>query len=132
MSRASRRAKAESELEHLEARFRERLVGALRACAAGHWGLFGQNDRADQRALDRNAFHARPADVAELLALGGEIDALRSALGFSDGSALYARLKSFRRLRTENAPGEPRLAQQFLAELDADATPAAGPGITRR
>ena len=109
MSRASRRAKAEGELEHLEARFRERLIAALRACRAGQWGLFGQN------ALDRTVV---PADVAALLALGDEIDELRSSLGYPDGHALLARLKFYRRLRTASAPGEPRLAQQFLDELE--------------
>ncbi|HWT07082.1 MAG TPA: hypothetical protein VN224_15060 [Xanthomonadales bacterium] len=119
MSRASRRAKAEGELEHLEARFRERLVAALHACRDGQWGLFGQSDPATQRALDRAANRTIPPEVAVLLALGDEIDALRSSLGFSGGNALYARLKSYRRLRVESAPGEPRLAQQFLAELEA-------------
>jgi hypothetical protein len=121
MSRASRRDKAQGELEHLEARFRERLVAALNACRDGHQGLFGQSDPAAQRALDRAASRTIPADVAALLALGDEIDALRASLGFPDGNALYARLKSYRRLRRESAPGEPRLAQQFLAELDAGA-----------
>jgi hypothetical protein len=119
MSRATRREKAESELEHLEARFRERLEHALRSCAAGHWGLFGQNDAASNSAFGRNEFRLRTSEAGELLALGAEIDALRSSLGFTDGNALYARLKAYRRLRTENAPGEPRLAQQFLAELAA-------------
>ncbi|MDQ6942393.1 MAG: hypothetical protein M3169_07725 [Candidatus Eremiobacteraeota bacterium] len=120
MSRASRREKAEGELEHLEGRFRERLVAALHACRDGRGGLFGQSDPAAQRALDRAAASRTvPADVAVLLALGDEIDALRSSLGFTDGNALYGRLKSYRRLRTESAPGEPRLAQQFLDELKA-------------
>ena len=121
MSRASRREKAEGELDHLEARFRERLIAALNACRDGRWGLFGQSDPAAQRALDRvAATRTIPADVAALLELGDEIDALRSSLGFPDGNALLARLKSYRRLRTESAPGEARLAQQFLAELGAD------------
>jgi hypothetical protein len=120
MSRASRRAKAEGELEHLEARFRERLVAALHACRDGRSGLFGQSDPAAQRALDRvAASRTIPADVAALLTLGDEIDALRTSLGFPDGNTLYARLKSYRRLRPESAPGEPRLAQQFLAELES-------------
>ena len=108
MSRASRRAKAEGELEHLEARFRERLIVALHACREGRSGLFGQT-----RTI--------PADVAALLALGDEIDELRSSLGFPDGNALLARLKADRRLRAESAPGEPRLAQQFLDELESGA-----------
>jgi hypothetical protein len=122
VSRATRRAKAEGELEHLEARFRERLIAALHACRDGRWGLFGQNDPAAQRALDRTAASRTiPADVAALLALGEEIDALRSSLGFPDGNALLARLKADRRLRVESAPGEPRLAQQFLDDLEAGA-----------
>ncbi len=116
MSRASRREKAEGELEHLEERFRQRLIVALHACACGRWGLFGQNDAA-QRALGRYAPRLIPADVGQLMELGDEIDALRTSLGFTDGNALYARLKEFRRLRAASAPGEPRLAQQFLAEI---------------
>ena len=119
MSRASRREKAEGELEHLETRFRERLIVALRSCIAGQTGLFGQDDAARRREFGSDAFRWRLPEVAELLALGDEIDALRASLGFPDGNALFARLKSYRRLRTESAPGEPRLAQQFLAELDA-------------
>jgi hypothetical protein len=123
MSRASRRAKSEGELEHLEARFRERLVAALHACRDGRSGLFGQGDPGAQRALDRvAASRTIPADVAALLALGDEIDALRSSLGFPGGNTLYARLRSYRRLRIESAPGEPRLAQQFLAELESQDT----------
>jgi hypothetical protein len=122
VSRATRRDKAEGELEHLENRFRERLIAALRACAAGQWGLFGQNDAGYQRRLGRNAGRFISAEARELLELGEEIDALRTSLGFSDRNALYARLKSYRRLRPASAPGEPRLAQEFLAELDAGTT----------
>lgn len=120
MSRATRRDKAEGELEHLEARFRERLMIALRTCAAGQWGLFGQNDAAYKRAFGRNAVRVIPAEVDELLELGDEIDALRASLGFSGGNALYARLKSYRKLPAGNASTEPRLARQLLAELEAD------------
>ena len=119
MSRSTRRDKAEGELEHLEVRFRERLMVALRTCAAGQWGLFGQNDAAYKRAFGRNAVRVIPAEVGELLALGEEIDALRSSLGFPGGNALYARLTSYRKLPAANAPAEPRLARQLLAELDA-------------
>jgi hypothetical protein len=123
VSRSTRRAKAESELEHLEARFRERLMIALRTCAAGQWGLFGQNDAAYKRAYGRNAVRHIPAEVGELLELGDEIDALRSSLGFPDGNALYARLTWYRKLPAANAAVEPRLARQFLAELEADSEP---------
>jgi hypothetical protein len=119
VSRASRRDKDQGELEHLEARFRERLVGALRACAAGRWGLFGRNDPAVPRPTVRHTARVPPTDAGALLELGEEIDALRSSLGYPDKNALHARLKAYRRLRAENAPGEPRLAQQFLAEIDA-------------
>lgn len=124
MSRAQRREKAEGELEHLEARFRERLVAALRHCADGNWGLFGRNDAAD-RTFGRYRTRSTPAEVGELLRLGEEIDALRSSLGYSDGNALFARLKVYRRRPAASAPAEPRLAQQFLAELEDAAAPAA-------
>jgi hypothetical protein len=121
VSRSTRRDKAEGELEHLEARFRQRLMIALRTCAAGQWGLFGQNDAAYKRAFGRNAVRAIPPEVGELLALGDEIDALRASLGFLGGDALYARLKTYRKLPAANAAAEPRLARQFLAEIAAHA-----------
>jgi hypothetical protein len=122
VSRAKRREKAEGELEHLEARLRARLIAALHHCAHGHWGLFGQNDAAE-RAMGRYRPRLTPVEVGELLQLGEEIDALRSSLGYSDGNALFARLKAYRRLPSASAPAEPRLAQQFLAELDDAAAP---------
>ncbi len=70
--------------------------------------------------MGRYAPRIVPAYVAALLELGEEIDALRTSLGFTAGNALYASLKSYRRLRAASAPGEPRLAHQFLAEIEAD------------
>ena len=123
MSRAKRREKAEGELEHLEVRFRERLIAALDRCAQGQWGLFGRNAAAEH-AMGRYRERSTPVEVGELLQLGEEIDALRSSLGYSDGNTLFARLKLYRRMPAASAPAEPRLAQQFLAELDAAAVRA--------
>src|SRR4051794_27046656 len=44
MSKAARTRKEEMKLEVLESEFKQRLVSALRDCAAGTWGLFGRNE----------------------------------------------------------------------------------------
>ena len=55
--------------------------------------------------------------------LGAEIEALRSALGMPEYE-LYTRYKAYCGRRGANDPGEPRLAQELLKELDASITSA--------
>jgi hypothetical protein len=45
--RGSSQEKIERELAAAEADFRTKLLAALKTCAAGHWGLFAQNDHVD-------------------------------------------------------------------------------------
>jgi hypothetical protein len=94
----------------MEAEFRLKLVDALHACEAGRWGLFGQNDH-----LLPESSHAEIA--AELLLLGEQIRSFRTELGVVEGFEPYERLPEYRKARTANTVGEPKLATAFLREL---------------
>lgn len=118
MSRASRRAGEERTLETQESRFRSELVGALRRCANGEWGLLAQNDAAVLRLSRQLRERLRSPAALELLELGERIDALRAHLGFPPYS-LYRRFLEYRR-SDANMLGEPALARRFLAEIEAD------------
>ena len=118
MSREKRRAKEEHELSELQRTFDERLIVALRACAAGQWGLFGRSAAGAGRSFGRARFESKEA--TELLRIGDEIDAMRTALGYPEGYPLYARLRSYRRRNKDDDPAEPRIAKQFLAEIQGD------------
>jgi tetratricopeptide (TPR) repeat protein len=116
MTSDKRRAKLERDLKSLEANFAEELLSALRICAAGHWGLLGRNGE-------------RWDDGRSLVGLGDEISALRKELGYTEGFGLYERFVAYRRRRGPNDPGEPKLAQAFLAGLcDESRSSISGPG----
>jgi hypothetical protein len=92
----------------LEHQYRALLEAALRDCAAGSWGLFGHNAHLPGY---------RPPDaLAELVDLADDIDALRSRLG-ERPFELHARFLQARGRLDANAPGEPKLAALWLAEL---------------
>lgn len=106
MSKADRIA---DRLEALEADYRAELVSGLRACAAGSWGLFGQNE---------HLLSARyiPPVVEELTDLGADIDRMRERLGL-EPFALHQRFLLARGPADANAPGEPNRARAWLDEL---------------
>jgi hypothetical protein len=107
MTSNKRGANLERDLESAQTHFAEQLVTALRRCAAGHWGLFGQNgERWDEGQV--------------LAAQGCEISELRKRLGYTEGFELFDRFMAYRRRNGPNDPGEPKLAQKFLAELGKD------------
>lgn len=110
MSRSGRKRKLEQSLAVMEAEFRSKLVDALHACEAGRWGLFGQNDH-----LSPESSHAGIA--AELLSLGEQIRRFRMEFGVVEGFEPYERLLEYRKLRSANTVGEPKLAAAFLREL---------------
>ena len=111
MSRLTRKQKLEHKLVVMEGEFRSKLVDALRACQAGHWGLFGQNDSLTPQS-------APSKEALELLALGEQISRLRSELGIPEGFSLYERYVEYRSARTANTFGEPKLAAALLREMD--------------
>lgn len=102
------RSSSERQLESLENQYSEILRAALIVCAQGRWGLFGQKGaRADQQ----------PTAVNELFDLGGKIDDLRRKLGYAD-FPMHRTLVRLRHQRDANTLGEPKLAQQWLDEID--------------
>lgn len=121
MTSDKRRAALEIDLGLLEVTFKERLVEELRGCAAGHTGLFGANDAALIAHFGKHSARYLSSAAEELLELGAEIDALRERLGYTEPDPWVASFKSYRRKSTHpNAPGERKLALQFLQGLLPD------------
>lgn len=110
----------ERRLLGLEAQYREILIDALRTCAQGGSLLLGQNERVLERHSPALAARLRPAELDELLDLGEEIGALRAKLGFPDAFALHERFLKLRASHGPNTPGEPKLAAQWLDELESE------------
>ena len=104
----------------LEAAYRETLVSALTECAQGRWGLFGHNDAALASCAPQLRARLRTAQLDELLELGAQIAALREYLGDVEPFALHERLVRMRGSSHANSAGEPKLAAQWLAELNAE------------
>jgi len=98
-------------LEGLESEFRSLLPSALRECAAGRWGLFGQNDGAD------GSKYLFWSEAEQLKSMAGEIRSLRHDFGESNPDV--ERFLHYCSLRGSNVPGEPRLAQSLLDELES-------------
>lgn len=99
----------EQRLASLEGEFRPLLVKCLVECAAGRWGLFGQHEYA------LTPYRAWP-EAEELLRLATAIRALRAEFG--QPGPLCERFFAYRMMHGSNVKGEPKLAAQFLAEID--------------
>ena len=96
-------------LDELEAEFKQSLIQVLKECAAGRWGLFGQNDH-----LEEGRYLSWP--VAEYLRRRAkQIHILR--LEFGQPNSLVERFLHCCSLRGANVPGEPKLAKVFLDEI---------------
>ncbi|MEI9933088.1 MAG: hypothetical protein WDM89_21785 [Rhizomicrobium sp.] len=104
----SRSARLEGEIASLELEFRTKLIAALRNCAKGKWGLFGQNNY---------LIEDHSSEAEELLEIGSSIEDLRRKAGMPERFSLYERFLSKRGRKGENALGEPRLAVEWLNEL---------------
>ena len=100
MSKATRRQKTEHQLRLLEGQFPANLIVALRKCASGEWGMFSRNALLGSK-------EANP-----LLNQGEEIVRLRRELGIEEDVLLFQRFLYYRRLRSSNTPGEPKLAMK--------------------
>jgi hypothetical protein len=84
----------------------------LQKAAAGSWGMFGaylNTPGLGPRAND---------DFRELNGLGDEIGKIRKNLGIIEEYRPYRRYREYCKRHGPNDPGEPRLAKEFLAELD--------------
>lgn len=107
---ASKRSRIQDRrLVELEDEFKQSLIQVLKECAAGRWGLFGQNDHAEEgRYLSWS--------VAEnLRRRAKQIHILR--LEFGQPNSLVERFLHYCSLRGANVPGEPKLAKAFLDEI---------------
>jgi len=97
-------------LDGLEAEFRLLLPRVLKECAGGRWGLFGQNDAAD------GSKYLFWAEAEQLKHIAHEIRAIR--LEFGESNAHVERFLHYCSLRGPNVPGEPKIAQSLLEELE--------------
>jgi hypothetical protein len=98
-------------VEGLEAEFRSLLPRVLKECAAGRWGLFGQNDGAD------GSKYLFWSEAERLKSMAGEIRSIR--YDFGESNVNVERFLHYCSLRGSNVPGEPRLAQTLLDELES-------------
>jgi hypothetical protein len=122
MTSKNRIASFEKDLQLAEAAYEERLIGALRCCVGGPWGLFGTNDAASE-AHFRAGNAPGSKDALELLDRGNEIAALRERLGYVDPFPLAERFLAYRKLASDpNAPSEPKLAGRVLDEIESLST----------
>jgi hypothetical protein len=94
----------ERQLEALEASYRDLLLSALRRSASGQWGLFAHNERALSQLGAVARTRLSDPSVDELLELGSKIE-------------LHDRLMWMRSSHNSNTLGEPKLARQWLDEL---------------
>jgi hypothetical protein len=99
-------------LEGLESEFRSLLPRVLKECAAGRWGLFGQNDAYD------GSKYLFWSEAEQLKSMAAEIRSLRQ--DFGEQNPGVERFLHHCSLRGSNLPGEPRLAQSLLEELKSD------------
>src|SRR5215469_3269321 len=99
-------------LEAMESEFRVLLPRVLKECAAGRWGLFGQNEQ-----LEAKKYLHWP-EAERLKGMASEIKLILDDSG--EQNEVLERFLHYCSLRGANVPGEPRLAQSFLAELNSE------------
>lgn len=94
-------------LEQLEAEFRPLLISCLEECARGRYGLFGHNEHLG------NWWYW--AEAERLKEMAREILNIKSEYG--EQATECKRLLYYCSLRGPNVVGEPKLAEQFLNEI---------------
>jgi len=109
MNGSKRERIQQSRLDELESDFEEFLVSLLKECAAGRWGLFGQND-----PLDAAKYLYWP-EAEALKQRAHQIHALHEASG--QPNAMVERFLHYCALRGANVPGEPKLGKALLDEI---------------
>ena len=95
--------------DEMEAAFQQALIPLLKECAAGRWGLFGQNEHLEERRY----LHWPAAD--DLRRRAQQIHVLRAEFG--QPNSVVERFLHYCSLRAANVPGEPKLARAFLDEI---------------
>ncbi|KUR75703.1 hypothetical protein [Novosphingobium sp. FSW06-99] len=109
MAKADRLERLDTRRIDLEADYTAALIEALRATAAGRWGLFDHKP-------DRVARAAVAPVIANLTDLGEAIDDARDQLGM-EPFALHQEFLAARGPVSPQAVGEPKQAQAWLARL---------------
>jgi len=99
-------------LEALESEFRVLLHSVLKECAGGRWGLFDQNDQREAKK------YLHWPEAERLKGMASEIKLILDDSG--EQNEVVERFLHYCSLRGSNVPGEPRLAQSFLAELNSE------------
>jgi hypothetical protein len=94
-------------LAQLESEFHPLLISCLKECARGRYGLFGQNEHLG------NWWHWDEAE--RLKEIAREIIKIRSEYG--EQAIECERLLYYCSLRGPHVVGEPKLAEQFLNEI---------------
>ena len=113
MARADRLEAMDIRRAALEVEYREALIDALRATAAGSWGLFDhQQDRRTRATI-------APV-VDNLIELADAIDSHRDKLGLPP-FALHEEFLASRGRVSSSAVGEPKQARAWLDRLEAAA-----------
>jgi hypothetical protein len=110
MARADRLERLEARRLHAEAEYRATLLDALRATAAGQWGLFGHNEW-------QGRSYRPPAVLADLCELGEAIDEMRVSLSLEPFGLHHEFLAARGRRQSSSEVGEPRQAQAWLDRL---------------
>jgi hypothetical protein len=100
-------------LEGLEVEFRSLLPSVLKECAAGRWGLFGQNDQPNGSKYP----YLHWAEAERLKNLAYEIRSIRLESGGSSPQA--ERFLHYCSQRGPNVQGEPTIARTLLAEIES-------------
>jgi hypothetical protein len=96
-------------LEQLEAEFHPLLISCLEECARGRYGLFGQNEQFGN--------WWRWDEAERLKEIAQEIIKIRSEYG--EQNTECERFLYYCSLRGPHVVGEPKLAQQFLNEIQS-------------
>lgn len=112
MAKADRLEQLDSRRLDLEAEYREQLVTALRATAAGKWGLFDHHGDRRTRAV------IAPV-VNSLTGMAGAIDKIRGQLALP-AFELHRQFLQSRGSVTSHAVGEPKQAQAWLDRLSSE------------
>lgn len=112
MAKIDRFERLDTRRSELEADYREALLEALRATAAGKWGLFDhKGDRATRAAI-------APV-IAHLAEIGEAVDDLREQL-MMEPFELQQQFLAARGPVSAHAVGEPKQAQAWLDRLADD------------
>jgi hypothetical protein len=112
MARADRLERLDAQRLALEAEYLACLTEALKATAAGKWGLFGHNEQPSKVA-------SLPTEVENLIELGEAIGSMRERL-MLEPFTLHGEFLASRGKVKSDAVGEPKQAQAWLDRLAED------------